>query len=151
MIRLGGVASKTYLVAFPAIKKHFQKQGIDLDWVLYASWDALVDAFVRREVDLAWNGPLAYLKIKRRLDHPCQVVAMRDVDLNLVTHFITQPGRPLSSAATRFARPRGTPSTRWWTAFSTATTSPLLRALRHLARLGLSNQQTISRRVRKTR
>lgn len=91
MIRLGGVASRTYLVAFPAIKKHFKKQGIDLDWVLYSNWDALVDAFVRREVDLAWNGPLAYLKIKRRLDDPCQVVAMRDVDVNLLTHFVTQP------------------------------------------------------------
>ena len=90
-MRLGGVASRTYLVAFPAIKKHFHKQGIELDWVLYSSWDALVEAFVRGEVDLAWNGPLAYLKIKRRLDDPCQVVAMRDVDLNLVTHFITQP------------------------------------------------------------
>lgn len=91
MIRLGGVASRTYLVAFPAIKKHFKKQGIDLDWVLYSSWDALVDAFVRKEVELAWNGPLAYLKIKKRLEKPCQVVAMRDVDVNLVTHFITQP------------------------------------------------------------
>jgi ABC-type phosphate/phosphonate transport system substrate-binding protein len=91
MMRLGGVASRTYLVAFPAIQKHFQKQGLELDWVLYSSWDALVAAFVRREVDLAWNGPLAYVKIKRRLDDPCQVVAMRDVDLNLVTDFITQP------------------------------------------------------------
>ncbi len=91
MMRLGGVASRTYLVAFPAIKKHFQQQGLELDWVLYSSWDALVDAFVRREVDLAWNGPLAYVKIKRLLDDPCQVVAMRDVDLNLVTDFITQP------------------------------------------------------------
>jgi ABC-type nitrate/sulfonate/bicarbonate transport system substrate-binding protein len=58
MMRLGGVASRTYMVAFPAIQKHFQKQGLELDWVLYSSWDALVDAFVRREVDLAWNGPL---------------------------------------------------------------------------------------------
>jgi len=91
MIRLGGVASRTYLVAFPAIKKHFQQQGLELDWVLYSSWDALVEAFVRREVDLAWNGPLAYVKIKRRLDDPCQVVAMRDIDVNLVTAFITQP------------------------------------------------------------
>ena len=91
MIRLGGMASRTYLVAFPAIQKHFQKQGLELDWVLYSSWDALVDAFVRREVDLAWNGPLAYVKIKRRLNDPCQVVAMRDVDVNLVTDFITQP------------------------------------------------------------
>ena len=91
MIRLGGVASSSYLVGFPAIKEHFQRQGIDLDWVLYSNWDALVDAFVRREIDLAWNGPLAYVKIKRRLEEPCQVVAMRDVDVDLVTHFITQP------------------------------------------------------------
>ncbi len=91
MLRLGGVASKNYLEGFPAIVKHFQREGIDLDWVLYSNWDALVDAFVSREIDLAWNGPLAYVKIKRRLDDPCQVVAMRDVDVNLVTHFITQP------------------------------------------------------------
>ena len=91
MLRLGGVASKNYLVGFPAISEHFQREGIDLDWVLYSSWDALVDAFVSREIDLAWNGPLAYVKIKRRLDDPCQVVAMRDVDVDLVTHFITQP------------------------------------------------------------
>ncbi len=91
MLRLGGVASNSYLVGFPAIVKHFQREGIDLDWVLYSNWDALVDAFVSREIDLAWNGPLAYVKLKRRLDEPCQVVAMRDVDVNLVTHFITQP------------------------------------------------------------
>ncbi len=91
MLRLGGVASNNYLVGFPAIREHFAKQGINLDWVLYSNWDALVDAFVNREIDLAWNGPLAYVKIKRRLTDACQVVAMRDVDLNLVTHFITQP------------------------------------------------------------
>ncbi len=91
MLRLGGVASSSYLVGFPAIKEHFQRQGIDLDWVLYSHWGALVDAFVRREIELAWNGPLAYVKIKRRLEEPCQVVAMRDVDVDLVTHFITQP------------------------------------------------------------
>jgi hypothetical protein len=36
MLRLGGVASSTYLVAFPAIKKHFQQHGLELDWVLYS-------------------------------------------------------------------------------------------------------------------
>ena len=62
MLRLGGVASKNYLVAFPAIREHFATKGIDLDWVLYSNWDALVDAFVNKEIDLAWNGPLAYVK-----------------------------------------------------------------------------------------
>jgi ABC-type phosphate/phosphonate transport system substrate-binding protein len=107
MIRLGGVASRTYLVAFPAIKHHFQQQGLELDWVLYSSWDALVEAFVRREVDVAWNGPLAYLKIKRRLDDPCQVVAMRDIDVDLATAFITHPQSAIRTVddlkGTRFA------------------------------------------------
>ena len=107
MLRLGGVASSTYLVAFPAIKQHFQRHGLELDWVLYSSWDALVEAFVRREVDVAWNGPLAYIKIKRRLDDPCQVVAMRDIDVNLVTAFITQPQSAIRTVedlkGTRFA------------------------------------------------
>src|SRR2546427_4568833 len=107
MLRLGGVASRTYLVAFPAIKQHFEQQGLELDWVLYSSWDALVEAFVRREVDVAWNGPLAYVKIKRRLADPCQVVAMRDIDVNLVTAFITQPQSAIRTVddlkGTRFA------------------------------------------------
>src|SRR5262249_48943319 len=107
MLRLGGVASRTYLVAFPAIKQHFQRQGLELDWVLYSSWDALVEAFVRRGVDVGWDGPLGYLEIKRRLDDPCQVVAMRDIDVNLMTAFITHPQSAIRTVddlkGTRFA------------------------------------------------
>ena len=107
MLRLGGVASSTSLVAFPAIKQHFQQHGLELDWVLYSSWEALVEAFVRREVEVAWNSPLAYIKIKRRLADPCQVVAMRDIDVNLVTAFITHPHSAIRTVddlkGTRFA------------------------------------------------
>lgn len=89
MVRLGGAASPTYISVFRGLQTHFRRHGIDLDWVLYADYDALVEAFVKREIDLAWNAPLAYVKIKRRLNDPCQVVAMRDVDVNFTTHFIT--------------------------------------------------------------
>jgi len=89
MVRLGGAASPTYISVFRGLQAHFRRYGIELDWVLYADYDALVEAFVKREIDLAWNAPLAYVKIKRRLQDPCQVVAMRDVDVNFTTHFIT--------------------------------------------------------------
>jgi len=89
MVRLGGAASPTYISVFRGLQAHFLRHGIALDWVLYSDYDALVEAFVRREIDLAWNAPLAYVKIKRRLEEPCQVVAMRDVDVNFTTHFIT--------------------------------------------------------------
>jgi len=67
MVRLGGAASPTYISVFRGLKAHFRRCGIELDWVLYADYDALVEAFVKREIDLAWNAPLAYVKIKRRL------------------------------------------------------------------------------------
>src|SRR2546425_1342875 len=96
MIRIGAVAYAPYVVTiFEGIKRHFQSQQIDLDWVLYSNYDALVEAFVTREVDLAWNGPLAYVKIRQRLQEPCKVVAMRDIDVGFTTHFITQMDSPI--------------------------------------------------------
>jgi phosphonate transport system substrate-binding protein len=97
MVRLGGAASPTYISVFRGLKAHFLRHGIELDWVLYSDYDALVEAFVRREIDLAWNAPLAYVKIKRRLQDRCQVVAMRDVDLNFTTHFITYANSGIST------------------------------------------------------
>jgi ABC-type phosphate/phosphonate transport system substrate-binding protein len=91
MLRLGGAASPAYISVFRGLQTHFRRQGLDLDWVLYSDYDALVQAFVKREIDIAWNGPLAYVKIRRQLDEPCRVVAMRDIDVNFTTHFITTP------------------------------------------------------------
>ena len=88
MVRLGGAASPSYVGIFRGLQAHFLRHGIELDWVIYSNYDALVEAFARREIDLAWNAPLAYVKTKRRLEGACQVVAMRDVDVNFTTHFI---------------------------------------------------------------
>ena len=90
MVRLGGAASPSYVGIFRGLQGHFRRHGIDLDWVIYSDYDALVEAFARREIDLAWNAPLAYVKTKRRLQGACQVVAMRDVDVNFTTRFITR-------------------------------------------------------------
>jgi ABC-type phosphate/phosphonate transport system substrate-binding protein len=98
MVRLGGAASPAYISVFRGLQTQFERHGIELDWVLYADYDALVDAFVKREIDLAWNAPLAYVKIKRRVEDPCQVVAMRDVDVNFTTHFITHSSSGIATA-----------------------------------------------------
>jgi phosphate/phosphite/phosphonate ABC transporter binding protein len=96
MLRIGAVAYAPYVVTiFEGIKRHFHRQGVELDWVLYSNYDALVTAFVSGEVDLAWNGPLAYVKIRRALAEPCKVVAMRDIDRGYTTQFITQRDAPI--------------------------------------------------------
>jgi phosphonate transport system substrate-binding protein len=92
MLKIGAVAYQPHVVTiFEGLKKHFTRMGVPLDWVLYSNYDALVEAFVRQEVDLAWNGPLAYVKIRRRLPDGSRVVAMRDMDVNFTTQFITHP------------------------------------------------------------
>ena len=90
MVRLGGTATVSHMEVFQGLKKLFRRQGIDLDWVLYSGYDEMVDAFVRGEIDLAWNGPLSYVKIKRLAADGVRVIAMRDVDINVTTHFITR-------------------------------------------------------------
>jgi len=97
MVRLGGVAFASYIPIFEGIRNHFLRHDIDLDWILYRDWDALVDGFVNGEVDLAWNGPLAYVKIKHRLTTPCQIVAMRDTDVDFATQFITHPNSDITT------------------------------------------------------
>jgi phosphonate transport system substrate-binding protein len=90
MLRIGAVAYAPYVVTiFNGMKQHFHRQGLELDWVLYSNYDALVGAFVSGEVDLAWNGPLAYVKIRRALAEPCKVVAMRNIDVGFTTQFLT--------------------------------------------------------------
>jgi phosphonate transport system substrate-binding protein len=99
MLRLGGAASPTYISVFRGLQAHFRRHGVELDWVLYADYDALVEAFVKREINLAWNAPLAYVKIKRRLQDSCRVVAMRDVDINFTTHLITHVGSGITAVS----------------------------------------------------
>ena len=90
MVRLGGTATIPHLEVFQGLETLFRRRGIELDWVLYSDYDVMVDAFVSGEIDLAWNGPLGYVKIRRLLDEPCQVIAMRDVDIGFTTHFIAR-------------------------------------------------------------
>ena len=71
MVRLGGSATASHLTAFQGIEAHFKERGIDFDYVLYSDEQAVVDAFVAGEIDLAWNGQVNYVRIKRRLDEPC--------------------------------------------------------------------------------
>ncbi len=90
MVRLGGSATESHFKVFQGLEEIFRRRGIDLDWVLYSDYDAMVDAFVNGDIDLAWNGPLGYVKIKRLIDEPCRVIAMRDVDIDFVTQFIAK-------------------------------------------------------------
>ena len=63
MLRLGATASDSHMTLCRELEKMFRRHGIAFDWVLYSGYDAMVDAFARKEIDLAWNGPLSYVVV----------------------------------------------------------------------------------------
>ncbi|CAI8037665.1 Probable ABC transporter phosphite binding protein PhnD1 [Geodia barretti] len=62
MVTLGGSATSSHFEVFQGLEELFRRRGIDLDWILYSDYDAMVDAFVKGDIDLAWNGPLGYVQ-----------------------------------------------------------------------------------------
>ena len=104
MIRLGATASNSHMDLCRELETIFRRNGIDFDWVLYSGYDSMVDAFVRKEIDLAWNGPLSYLKIRRALKDGCQNLVMRDVDVNFATQFITHADSDITTVEDRHGR-----------------------------------------------
>ena len=97
MIRLGATGSTPHLDLCRALETVFQRLGIEFDWVLYSGYDQMVDAFVRGEVNVAWNGPLSHVKMRRAFSDRAPVIAMRDVDIDFTTNFIVRADSPIST------------------------------------------------------
>ena len=51
MIRLGATASESHMKLCKGLETIFQRHGIEFDWLLYSGYDAMVSAFVRKEID----------------------------------------------------------------------------------------------------
>ena len=90
MIRMGATGSIAHLDLCRALETVFRRKGVEFDWVLYSGYDEMVDAFVRGEINLAWNGPLSHVKMRRALDGGAPVLAVRDVDVGFTTKFIAR-------------------------------------------------------------
>ena len=88
-ILLGAVAYDPKVVTiWEGIREHFQEQGVPLDFVLFSNYDAQVDALLAGWIDIAWNTNLAYVKVYRRTEGRCGVLAMRDTDVGFTTTII---------------------------------------------------------------
>jgi phosphonate transport system substrate-binding protein len=61
-------------------RRWFQDQGFALDYRLFSSYAAQVEALFGGEVDVAWNTNLAYVQTLERAKGDCRALAMRDTD-----------------------------------------------------------------------
>ena len=80
-ILLGAVAYDPKVVSiWEGIREHFQEQGVPMDFVLFSNYERQVELLLRGHIDVAWNTPLAHVRVRQRTEGRSQSLGMRDVD-----------------------------------------------------------------------
>jgi ABC-type phosphate/phosphonate transport system substrate-binding protein len=99
-ILIGAVAYDQRVVPiWEAMRDYFREAGVPIDYVLYSNYDRQVEALLARQIDIAWNTNLAWLKTCRRTGNTCRALAMRDVDADFKTIFVARADSGIESLA----------------------------------------------------
>lgn len=90
-IRLGAVLYDPKVsITWDAIRDFFETTESRIDVSLFDSYERLVLALVRGELDIAWSSPLGWLDMQRRSGRTCRAIAMRDTDRDRTTHVVVR-------------------------------------------------------------
>ncbi|MFN7971734.1 MAG: PhnD/SsuA/transferrin family substrate-binding protein [Acidobacteriota bacterium] len=80
-ILLGAVAYDPKVVSiWEGIRSHFLDMGPPLDFALFGSYERQVEELLAGHIDVAWNTPLAHVRVKRRTGGRSLSLGMRDSD-----------------------------------------------------------------------
>ena len=89
-VRVGAVAAgPSVATIWDGMRAYFEEAGIPIVPVLFSSYDEQTEALFNRVIDIAWNGPVAYVRCAAR-SADCRVLAMRDVDVDCTTALIAR-------------------------------------------------------------
>ncbi len=80
-ILLGAVAYDPKVVTiWEGIREHFQEQGVPMDFALFSNYERQVEELIKGHIDIAWNTPLAHVRVRQRTDGASLSLGMRDSD-----------------------------------------------------------------------
>src|SRR6185369_2129791 len=80
-ILLGAVAYDPKVVTiWEGIRDYFQEQGVPFDFALFSNYERQVEELLAGHIDIAWNTPLAHVRVKQRTGGGSLSLGMRDSD-----------------------------------------------------------------------
>jgi ABC-type phosphate/phosphonate transport system substrate-binding protein len=91
---LGAVAYDPKVVTiWEGMCAYFHEEAkLDLEVLLFLSYEAQVEALLAQRIDIGWNTNLAYLQADVWSEGQCAALAMRDTDLGWRTHILALTG-----------------------------------------------------------
>jgi phosphonate transport system substrate-binding protein len=90
-ILLGAVAYDPKVVTiWEGIRDHFRQQGVKMDFALFSNYERQVETLLRGHIDLAWNTPLAHVRVQKRTEGRSLSLGMRDSDRDFKAKIIVR-------------------------------------------------------------
>jgi len=81
VILVGAVAYDPKVVTiWEGMRAHFLSAGVPMDFALFSNYERQVDELLAGHIDIAWNTPLAHVRVKRRTGGAAPALGMRDAD-----------------------------------------------------------------------
>ena len=103
VLKLGAVAyAPKVITIWEGFRAYFAERGAPFDYVLYSNYEALTEALMRGDVDLAWNSPLAFVRadrMARAAGLKVESIAMRDTDIDVQSLLVVMANSPPKSVA----------------------------------------------------
>lgn len=84
-------------VIWGIIAKFFEDENFPIEPVYYKDYKAQVDGLLAREIDVAWNSPLAWLDTHLRTKGTALNGSMRDTDRNRSSYLVVKSNSGLNS------------------------------------------------------
>jgi ABC-type phosphate/phosphonate transport system substrate-binding protein len=80
-ILLGAVAYDPKVVTiWEGIRAYFRERGVEFDFALFSNYERQVEELLAGHIDLAWNTPLAHVRVQKRAGARARSLGMRDSD-----------------------------------------------------------------------
>jgi phosphonate transport system substrate-binding protein len=99
-IVLGAVAYDPKVVTiWEGIRAYFQAAGVPFDFALFSNYERQVEALLAGHVDVAWNTPLAHVRVQRRTEMRSLSLGMRDSDRDFRAKVIVRKDAGIASIA----------------------------------------------------
>ena len=97
-ILVGAVAYDPKVVPiWEGIRDHFREQTVAMDFALFSNYERQVEALLAGHVDVAWNTPLAHVRVVRRTEGRSLSLGMRDTDRDFRAKLVVRPDSGIRS------------------------------------------------------
>jgi len=99
-ILLGAVAYDPKVVSiWEGIRAHFQEHGVAMDFALFSNYERQVEELLKGHIDIAWNTPLAHVRVQKHTEGRSKSLGMRDSDRDFHAKIVVRKDAGIRSLA----------------------------------------------------